>query len=156
MPSSATQWKQGQSGNPAGRPKGVKTMADILRRIGKVVAPESTRLRLSKLFGKEMPKLTMQEAVLWRVYEAALRGYPWAVKFIAERTEGKVKETIDENVTIVPTAEEMARWLSLEELTLAETEGWDARRIRALIAARVQDQARQGIRAGGPGEEADS
>ena len=41
-------------------------------------------------------KLTVAEAVYLRVYVEALQGESWAVQFIAERTEGKVSQPIEE------------------------------------------------------------
>ena len=39
-------------------------------------------------------QITKLEAVLRAVYGYALKGQSWAVQFIAERTEGKVRETL--------------------------------------------------------------
>uniref|UniRef100_A0A6M3IGT4 DUF5681 domain-containing protein n=1 Tax=viral metagenome TaxID=1070528 RepID=A0A6M3IGT4_9ZZZZ len=73
-------WKPGQSGNPAGRPKKINTIPDILRSIGE---EEGTR----------DGKYTKLDVVMRKVFEFALDGKSWAVQFIAERTEGKVTET---------------------------------------------------------------
>lgn len=72
-------WKPGQSGNPAGRPKKINTIPDILRAIGE---------RDGKKAG-----VTKLDEVMEQVYKFALDGRPWAVEFIANRTEGKVTET---------------------------------------------------------------
>ena len=70
-------WKPGESGNPAGRPKKVKTIRGILERIGveEIKTKQGT--------------MTKIEAILRVVYEYAIKGKPWAVEFIADRTEGK-------------------------------------------------------------------
>jgi len=73
-------WKPGQSGNPKGRPKGAKSLNDLLRKIGD-----------EKLEGTD---LTKREAVMRKVYKLAYEGKPWAVQFIADRTEGKAVETV--------------------------------------------------------------
>jgi hypothetical protein len=75
------QFKKGQSGNPNGRPKGKTSIPDMLLRIG---AEDGTKDgQYSKL-----------EVVLRRVFEFALEGKSWAVEFIAERTEGKVRQEL--------------------------------------------------------------
>lgn len=63
--------------NPYGAPPKERNINRILREIGKECASgvEGARTRL--------------EVVLRRVYQLAQRGEPWAVNFIADRTEGK-------------------------------------------------------------------
>ena len=73
-------FKPGQSGNPKGRPPKERCIPDILLKIGKEQA------------NSEMDKL---EAVLRSVYKYALQGKSWAVEFIATRTEGKPKDTLE-------------------------------------------------------------
>ena len=72
------QFKSGVSGNPNGRPKGVQSIPDILRKIGD---EEGTLDGKSKL-----------DVIMYKVFQYALEGKPWAVQFIADRTEGKPKE----------------------------------------------------------------
>ena len=62
------QFKKGQSGNPNGRPKGTRSIPDMLLKIG---AEEGTK------DGQ---------------FEYALEGKSWAVEFLADRTEGKVRQ----------------------------------------------------------------
>ena len=77
----AHQFKKGQSGNPNGRPKGTRSIPDMLMKIG---SEEGTKDgQYSKL-----------EVVLRRVFEYALEGKSWAVEFIADRTEGKVRQEL--------------------------------------------------------------
>ena len=71
-------FKKGQSGNPKGRPKGVQSIPDLLRKIG---SEEGSVDGLSKL-----------EVVLRKVFGFAVDGKWWAVQFIADRTEGKAIE----------------------------------------------------------------
>ncbi len=92
------QFKPGVSGNPNGRPKGVQSIPDILRKIGD---EEGT--------ADGVPKL---EVVLRRVFNMALgfkdengnRHNPeaWAIKFIADRTEGRALERIDQTIKQEP------------------------------------------------------
>ena len=71
-------FKKGQSGNPNGRPPKVKSIPDILKKIGE---EEGTLDGKSKL-----------DVIMYKVFQYALEGKPWAVQFIADRTEGKAKE----------------------------------------------------------------
>ena len=71
-------FKPGQSGNPNGRPKGMRSIPDILKKIGD---EEGTLDGKSKL-----------DVIMYKVFQYALEGKPWAVQFIADRTEGKAKE----------------------------------------------------------------
>jgi len=73
-------WKPGQSGNPKGRPKNIKTIPEILRKIGEEE-------------GTKNGEYTKLDVVMRKVFEYALAGKSWAVQFIAERTEGKVTDT---------------------------------------------------------------
>jgi hypothetical protein len=78
-------WKPGQSGNAKGRPPKVKCIPDILNKIGAELAPDGQSTKL--------------DVVLEKVYALAMDGTPWAVEFIAERTEGRVPQTnINKNI----------------------------------------------------------
>ena len=72
-------FKKGQSGNPNGRPKGVQSIPDILRKIGEEE-------------GTKSGDLTKLQYVMRKVFDFAVEGRPWAVQFIADRTEGKAVE----------------------------------------------------------------
>jgi len=78
-------WKPGESGNPKGRTPNVKTIPEILRKIGE---EQGTNVAL------EEGGLTKLEVVMSQVYKFAKEGKPWAVQFMAERTEGKVTDTL--------------------------------------------------------------
>src|SRR3989304_2718496 len=65
-----------------GGPK-IHCIPDILKKIG-----EETAIYKKK-------KFTKLDAVLYKVFEFALDGKPWAVQFIAERTEGKPIQPIE-------------------------------------------------------------
>ncbi len=75
-------WKKGQSGNPNGRPRGTRSIPDILKKIG-----------LED--GTKDGQFTKLEVVLRQVFTYALEGKAWAVEFIAERTEGKVTQALE-------------------------------------------------------------
>jgi len=78
------QFKPGVSGNPNGRPKGSQSIPDILRKIGD---EEGTTDGKSKL-----------DVVLYKVFQYALEGKSWAVQFIADRTEGKAREYVEQKI----------------------------------------------------------
>ena len=88
-----TNWAPGVSGNPAGRPKKIKTIPDILAKIGKLKVKDNDLLP-DKIREKFDDKTTMFDAVLNMVYIYALQGQAWAVQFIAERTEGTAPKTV--------------------------------------------------------------
>ena len=73
-------WKKGQSGNPKGRPPKVKSIPDILQKIGDEEGTVEGHSRL--------------EVVMRQVYNYAIEGKAWAVQFIADRTEGKALERV--------------------------------------------------------------
>jgi hypothetical protein len=78
-------FKVGVSGNPKGRPKGLQQIPDILKKIGYEE-------------GLKDGSKTKLEVVMSRVFGYALEGRPWAVQFIADRTEGKPKEFIEQKI----------------------------------------------------------
>jgi len=77
-------FKPGQSGNPKGRPPKVRCIPDILRKIGEEP-------------GTRDGEHTKLNVVMRKVFEFALAGKAWAVEFIAERTEGKAIERIEQD-----------------------------------------------------------
>ena len=79
------QFKSGVSGNPNGRHKGIQSIPDILKKIGYEE-------------GLKDGSKTKLEVVMSRVFGYALEGRPWAVQFIADRTEGKAKEFIEQKI----------------------------------------------------------
>lgn len=91
-------WVKGVSANPLGRPKKVKCIPDILRKIGDMIAPDDIQEKMRRRFHAK-DKLTMQQAVLMLTYDLAAHGTEWAVEFIAERTEGRVTQGVDVSTT---------------------------------------------------------
>ena len=91
-------WVKGVSANPLGRPKKVKCIPDILRKIGDMIAPKDIQDKMRLRFHSK-DKLTMQQAVLMLTYDLAAHGTEWAVEFIAERTEGRVTQGVDVSTT---------------------------------------------------------
>ena len=78
-------WKPGESGNPNGRPPKIRTIPDILHKIGDEE-------------GTVDGSLTKLDVVLRKVFDYALEGKSWAVQFIADRTEGKPREYVEQTI----------------------------------------------------------
>ena len=80
----------GQSGNPKGRPKKGFAIADILNAKSEEI--------------DEVTGESMREKMLYKVYALATSNKPerWAVEFIADRTEGKAVERIDQTLKHEP------------------------------------------------------
>jgi len=72
------------SGNTAsvgkGRPKGSQSIPDILKKIGDEEGTQDGKTKL--------------DVIMYKVFQFALEGKPWAVQFIADRTEGKALERV--------------------------------------------------------------
>jgi hypothetical protein len=85
-PSPATRFKKGESGNPAGRPKGSRNYKTLFREAYVAIAKD---LRL----GKDPDALLVE--ILKRGIKEALKGnYPF-YKDIMDRLYGKPKQTIE-------------------------------------------------------------
>lgn len=84
--------------NLRGRGKGVVSIPDLLRRVGRKRLPAALRKKIALAQGTSTTHLrrdiTQLEALSDAVYYHALMGESWAVQFVAERTEGKVKDTL--------------------------------------------------------------
>ena len=95
-------FKSGVSGNPNGRPKGSTSIGDILRKIGEEEIPAELSSQVQSLFGSldsnELKDMKMTEGLLRLVFMYAIRGKHWAVQFIADRTEGKPREFIEQKI----------------------------------------------------------
>jgi len=109
--SEATRWKQGQSGNPGGRPK---------------LAPLSQAAR--ELLNSPVPNdpagRTYAELIVWKLAKKALRGDVGAARELADRAEGKSRQAIEvqaqDKIPFDPT--EFAGW-TRAELDLFAREG---------------------------------
>ena len=87
---------KGQSGNPNGRPRGTQSIPDMLKRIGEEDVPDVLNEKVQELFGKaDIGEITMLEAVMRTTMMYAIQGKSWAVQFLADRLEGKPRQTIE-------------------------------------------------------------
>jgi hypothetical protein len=87
-------FKKGQSGNPKGRPKGIKTIPEMLREIGDRPVDDVLLAKLHSLYGPAHNPKTLHEAMLMAATKDAAKGDKDAREFIANRTEGKVTDKL--------------------------------------------------------------
>ena len=86
--------KKGFSGNPKGRTAKIRHIPDILSKIGQETPPDKILSKISAMF-PDADEMTFLEAVMRYVYIFALQGQSWAVQYIADRTEGKPKQSVE-------------------------------------------------------------
>ena len=94
VPPIGHRFKPGQSGNPGGRPKGLKYLSEHLRELAQKFCKNPDH--------EHDGKLTNDECVAWAIVKAAQGDFSkggkpdtFAVQIYAERTEGKVKEVVE-------------------------------------------------------------
>jgi len=90
-------FKKGESGNPDGKPEGAKNVSTILKELLEQVAPnEILNAKFVKEFCKGKKTVTTADAVAARLLnEGLIKGEPWAVKEILDRTEGKAAQSLE-------------------------------------------------------------
>lgn len=76
---------QGHSGNPDGRPKGSKSLTDLLR--------------------QHLNQDGKREAIIEKVVDLAIQGERWATELVWDRLEGKPLQVIDIEQRIIEAAE---------------------------------------------------
>ena len=106
-------FQQGQSGNPAGRPKTAKAITDALRYIGKQPYT-GEKIRLPR-------NPTVAQLIAKTLYERALAGEVAAFHIIANRVDGKVERArpcIVDKPFPAPPSEESMRELAQQLATL--------------------------------------
>ncbi|HET8685711.1 MAG TPA: DUF5681 domain-containing protein [Methanosarcina sp.] len=97
-------FKKGQSGNPAGKPKGCVSFKEYLDKIGRKKAIDVMESRLIPMAMKEAlrefialdPDITLKEATSYVTYMNALLGDSNSRDFVADRSEGKAIQVIQE------------------------------------------------------------
>lgn len=86
------QFKEGQSGNPAGRPKGSKNLSTILKQM----LEEDVEVVID---GKK-ERRQFQEVIIRKLLKKANDGEIRAIIEIFDRTEGKPKQEIEQSTVI--------------------------------------------------------
>lgn len=83
-------WKPGQSGNPKGKPKGTKSISTFLRKLldKEISAPRGSELASGKI--------TVAERLALSLISQANLGNIRAAVEILDRTEGKVKDVVEQ------------------------------------------------------------
>lgn len=106
-------FQKGVVQQPNGRPTQSDTIKSILDKLGGQEAAPKIIEEMKKTFPNLKNPMTMREAILAKAYCIALEKNGWAYEFIAERTEGKVDQTVrvgDANKPRTPlTDEELAQ-----------------------------------------------
>lgn len=98
-------WKPGESGNPAGRPKGIPNSKTILQRFlaleekiaNPVTGVEENMSQLEIMYLKQIAK--------------ARKGDLQAMKEVIDRYEGKAQQTVDMNLAVDPRKEILEQYL---------------------------------------------
>ena len=110
----ANPWKPGQSGNPGGRPKGYIRFADALKR------------QLAKTDRRDKTNI---EKIAEKAVALAMKGDMDAIRWIADRTDGKVAQSIqvDSQQTVhvvpwLPALKESAELLTGEAIDVEATD----------------------------------
>lgn len=94
-------WIKGQSGNPKGRPRRGRTLADLIKQIGTEV------VRFDD--DGEVNELSRRERLARILWTAALEGDTHCARLILEYTEGKPVQPVEVSGELRFTADELAR-----------------------------------------------
>lgn len=89
-----TQFKPGESGNPAGRPVGAKSLRASLQEMMEM------ELEVMDPITKKMGKKTVREIINMKAVANAMKGDSRAIQFVHERLEGKPKQEMDLNANV--------------------------------------------------------
>lgn len=91
MHDSNGKFAKGNPGGP-GRGKSPRRIEGLLRKLGEEIVPDANGLPITRL-----------QRLMDKVYDLAEDGQQWAVTFIAERTEGKIREAaVTQETDLVP------------------------------------------------------
>lgn len=111
-------FQPGQSGNPAGRPKGI------------VFLSEAYRAQLAKPMPGDVQGRTYAEVIAETVCSMAATGNFVAAKEVADRSEGKAKQTVD--VTLTRTEADRYERMIARLIEVAATNGTPISREEAI------------------------
>lgn len=117
-------FKKGEVRNPNGRPPAHKCIPDILRAVGQQPGSPDVIKMLQKHYPTiDISKSNALQVSMYMVYLQAQKGDDRAREFIANRTEGKLKEFIsvaDANVVVDIEGEDDAKIKKGEEIGIYE------------------------------------
>ena len=82
-------WKPGQSGNPKGRPKGIKDIRTQIREILK------RKMEVTDPIDKKTKKMTIGQQIVTAQVGQALKGNTKAFNALVDRLEGKVTQPLE-------------------------------------------------------------
>lgn len=102
--------------NRAGRPRKARCIPDLLRWAGRLPCPDALAERLYRMFPGLRHGLTLEQTAALAVYAKACEGDVRAAEYIAERTEGKVPQSVD-LADMTPFRRRAVETLSDEELS---------------------------------------
>lgn len=91
-------FKKGQSGNPNGRPKGVRNFKTVIEEIFALPIDTLEEDLKLKILGLNPKIKTIEDAFNARLVVDALEGDSYSKKEILERIHGKVTDKLDANV----------------------------------------------------------
>lgn len=94
-PPEETQWKEGESGNPAGRPKGTKNRATIARKWLEVLE------KIKNPITNAQEELTQEEIMTLAQIAKARKGDTRAYQALMDSAFGQPKQTIEQEGTVV-------------------------------------------------------
>lgn len=89
----APHWVKGQSGNPAGYPKGQKHRATILKELMEVILKQNGKPVANPLDPTES-KITIEKAMQVKMIEKALKGDLNAYQLIMDTVYGKLTDNV--------------------------------------------------------------
>lgn len=102
-------WKPGESGNRNGRPRGKSVTKHLLELLEKKVnAPKGA-------ISVDSEKVTISQGIAIKLLEKAIRGDLEAIKEVQNRTEGKSKEIVINETTVLSYDERVRRLHDLLE-----------------------------------------
>jgi len=99
-PPVATRWKPGQSGNPAGKPKGAKNLATVIK------AEAESKVVIKDAAGNTK-KITKLEAIVKTVVMKALKGDAKAISIMLAQIKEHMTPDIENDTVPDPTAEDL-------------------------------------------------
>lgn len=88
-------WKPGQSGNPGGRPRGVKSLThELMHALDKPVKVNQPLAKLAENMGLDIERVTVRELLIYSTLVHAMKGQASVLQHVWDRIDGKVAERI--------------------------------------------------------------